>query len=133
MNLKKVILLIIGLGIVMNPVMAIAQIGSIDDSAVKDFSEDISASWGEAKTIWRQMCDTVRPLWDRHIGGRIAPISNAIKKWVNTQTSILRDIFTQEKEKAGEVIKEEAKQAGESVSKSIWQTILEAVGWERTQ
>ena len=133
MNLKKIILLITSLGIVMNPVMATAQVGSIDELAVKDLSEDVSTSWGEAKTIWRQMYDTARPIWDRHIGGRITPIWNAIKRWADVQMTILRDAFSQEKEKTREVIKKEAKQAGESVSKSIWQTIMEAVGLERTQ
>ena len=133
MNLKKIILLIISLGIVINPVMGTAQVGSIDDSAVKNLSEDVSASWGEAKTIWRQIYDTVRPLWDRHIGAGIAPIWDAIRRWLDVQATILRNAFRQEKEKAEEVIQNESKQAGESVNKSIWQTILEAVGRERTQ
>ena len=133
MNLKKVILLIISLGIMMNPVITTAQVGNIDELAVKNLSGDVSASWEEAKTIWRQMYDTVKPLWDRHIGVRINPIWNAIKRWADVQMTILRDSFSQEKKKAEEVIKNESKQAGESVSKSIWQTILETVGWERTQ
>ena len=132
MNLKKVIFLII-VGIVMNPVITTAQVGGIDELAVKDFSEDVSASWGDARTIWRQIYDTVRPLWDRHIGWKITPIWDATKRWVNTQVTILKNVFREDRKKAEEVIKEETKQAGESVSKSIWQMILETVGWERTQ
>lgn len=126
--MKKVILLILTLGVVINPVTATAQIGNVDDSTVEEFSEDVSKSWGEAKTIWRQIYNTAKPFWDRHIGWRIDPMWDAIKRWVNVQISILKDAFKDDAEKAGEVIKEEAGQAGESVSKSVWQMIMDSVG-----
>jgi len=67
-------------------------------------------------------------LWDRHIGWRIPPIWNIIKRWIDAQIAILKGVFKEEAEKAGEIIKEEAEQAKEGVSKSIWQMILEAIG-----
>jgi len=128
MNWKKAILLMLSLGIIINPVLVTAQVGSIDDPAVEEFAKDVSESWRKAETIWGQMYNIIRPLWDRHIGGIIAPLWSDIKKWFDAQITILKGAFREETEKAGEVVKKEAEQAKESVSKSIWQMILEAIG-----
>jgi len=127
MNWKKALLLMLSLGIIINPVLVTAQVGSVNDPAVQELTRDVSESWREAETIWGQMYNIIRPLWDQHIGGIIAPLWSDIKKWFDGQITILKSAFREETGKAGEIVKKEAEQAKEGVSKSIWQIILEAI------
>jgi hypothetical protein len=121
MNWKKIILSILILGIVINP---IPVVGQVNDLAVEKFSEDVSKSWKEAKKIWGQMYNIARSFWDQNIGWRVAPIWDTIKRWVDDQVTILKNAFREDTER----VEEAAKEAGKSVSKSIWQMILEAIG-----
>ncbi len=124
MTWKKSFSLILVAGLIMTPVPMSGQA----DIGIDEFSEEVSESWREAVTIWGQMYEVVKSFWYRHIGWRIAPIWNNIKHWIDEQVMILRNAFREDTEKAGEVIKEEVTQTGESVGKSIWQMILEATG-----
>ncbi len=126
--MKKIILFILSVMMILNPVTVTGQIRNIDDGNVDEFSEEVSESWREARTIWGQVYTVTRSFWNQHIGWRVAPIWNTVKSWIDSQVVILRDSFRKDVEKAGEVIKEEAEQKGEAVSKSIWQMILEAAG-----
>ena len=121
MKTKKIILIFLLAIITINssifffqPIQA-EQIPNPDiDQVLEEFPKDVTESWKEAETIWKQMYNVIISVWNQQIRWRVQPIwdrvSNQIENWIERQFNTLRKAFVDEKEKTEKVIREKTEE-----------------------
>ncbi len=88
----------------------------------------IEQGWQQAIVIWTKMYHSSVSFWNRYIKSHLVNFWNKVRRkskdQIEEKTEILKEELVKEKETAQEALQESAKKTG----KSVWQTILEALG-----